>query len=145
MRSPVANDEQLSRRGRTAPRLVPRISAAPKVRQMYWCDFWEDACLPEMCKTRPVVILSFKNTLHGHCLVVPTSTDPQEGQSAKWAHPLSFAPDGRRASWVVCNHLYTVSTARLAPLSGTHIPRLSEDEFNAILTLVHQWLPSLPG
>lgn len=143
MRPIVANDQEDL--NAASPRRPLRIVAAPRVRQMYWCDFWEDACLPEMCKTRPVVILSFKNTLSGHCLVVPTSTDPQEGQSAKWAHSLSFAPDGRRASWVGCNHLYTVSTARLSPFAGKTIPRLSDAEFNQILALVHQWLPSLPA
>jgi hypothetical protein len=47
------------------PRVQPRILAAPKIRQIYWCDFWLDAHLPEMWKTRPVVVVSYKNTLHG--------------------------------------------------------------------------------
>ena len=77
-------------------------------------------------------------------LVVPTSTDPQEGASARWAHKLSIQPDGQRQSWVVCNHLYTVSNARLEPLQGAVIPRLSETEFNQILALIHAWLPKAP-
>jgi len=112
---------------------------------MYWCDFWSDSTTPEMGKKRPVVIVSYKNSLHGVALVVPTSTDPQEGASARWAHKLSFQPDGARDSWVVCNHLYTVSTKRLEPLKGTAIPRLSEDEFHQILTLIQAWMPQIPA
>ena len=120
-----------------------KIKAAPSIRQMYWCDFWEDNCIPEMGKKRPVVIVSFRNRLHGVALVVPTSTDPQLGESAQWAHKLSFQPDGARDSWVVCNHLYTVSTRRLEPLKGTAVPRLSETEFAKILMLIHRWMPQL--
>ncbi|MFA4939399.1 type II toxin-antitoxin system PemK/MazF family toxin [Brevundimonas sp.] len=122
-----------------------KLKAAPAVRQMYWCDFWSDSTTPEMGKKRPVVIVSYKNSLHGVALVVPTSTDPQEGASARWAHKLSFQPDGARDSWVVCNHLYTVSTKRLEPLKGTAIPRLSEDEFHQILTLIQAWMPQIPA
>ena len=143
--SALAANDQIDAPGSNPRRRPPLIRGAPRVRQMYWCAFWADSCLPEMCKTRPVVVMSYKNTLHGPCLVVPTSTDPQEGASAKWAHKLSFQPDGRRDSWVVCNHLYTVSCARLAPLSGANIPRIDEDEFNEILARVHQWLPQLPA
>ncbi len=83
-----------------------RISAAPKIRQVYWCDFWVDARLPEMWKTRLSSSFSYKNTLYGPCLVVPTSTDPQEGNP--WAH--RFSCDLRRVqSWAVCNQPATVS------------------------------------
>lgn len=122
-----------------------QIKAAPRVRQLYWCDFRGDALVPEMGKKRPAVILSYRNTLHGIALVLPTSTDPQEGASAQWAHKLSFQPDGRRDSWVVCNHLYTVSTQRLEPFGGRPVPRLDEDEFEAILATTLRWLPRLPS
>lgn len=129
---------------RDSPQWVePRIRAAPRIRQLYWCTFWEDAWLPEMWKERPVVVISYKNAIKGPCLVLPTSTDPQEGLSAQWAHKLSFRPDGQRDSWVVCNHLYTVSPSRLAP--GRSIPRLSVDEFDQILAKVAQWLPQFPA
>lgn len=127
-----------------APWREPRIKAAPRIRQMFWCDFWSDACVPEMWKTRPVIVVSFKNTLAGPCTVVPTSTDSQSGPNAQWAHKLSFQPDGKRDSWVVCNHLYTVSPARLAPLWGEKSPRLGEAEFNKIIALMHLWLPQIP-
>ncbi len=53
------------------PSVKPRIIAAPKIRQICWCDFWNDSRLPEMWKTRPVVVVSFKNPLHGPCTAVP--------------------------------------------------------------------------
>lgn len=134
----VAKDEAVG--GGTE--LFVTLTAAPSIRQMYWCDFWLDATNPEMSKKRPVIIVSFKNTLTGVVLVVPTSTDPQEGLSKAWAHKLSFQPDGARDSWVVCNHLYTVSTKRLSAFK--RIPRLSQDEFDKILAIVKKWLPTLP-
>jgi mRNA interferase MazF len=119
------------------PRVEPRITAAPKIRQLYWCDFPEDAHLPEMWKTRPVIVISYKNLLHGPCLVVPTSTDPQDNNP--WAHKLSVTFDGVQ-SWAVCNHLYTVAPSRFSQFKG-RIPLLPEADFNAILSLVNKWLP----
>jgi mRNA interferase MazF len=126
----------------TPRRVVPRILAAPKIRQLYWCDFWQDSCIPEMWKTRPVVILSPKNSLYGICTIVACSTDPQEGDSARWAHALSTSLDSRK-TFVVCNHIYTVSASRLSA-DRKGIPRLSEAEFHEILTKTLQWLPRLP-
>lgn len=80
-----------------------------------------------------------ENSLHGPCLVLPTSTDPQEGRSAEWAHELSLSADGRR-SWVICNHLYTVSPSRLSQVKGK-VPRVPEDEFGVMLSKVFAWLP----
>jgi mRNA interferase MazF len=120
------------------PRIAPRIKAAPKIRQVFWCDFWQDAQLPEMWKTRPVIVLSYRNTLHGHCLVIPTSPDPQIGNP--WAHKLSFQIHGGRDSWVICNHPYTVAASRLSALPPP-IPRIAEAEFDDILRLVLAWLP----
>ncbi len=123
----------------TPPWVQPRIKSAPKVRQIYWCDFWEDARLPEMWKTRPVVVVSYKNTLHGPCLVVPLSTKPQ--RDLQWAWQLSFSLDHRPTTWVVCNHLYTVAPSRLSTLPG-RIPRLSPEEFDQILQKIMAWLPA---
>lgn len=121
------------------PRVAPRIIAAPKIRQLYWCDFWRDAQLPEFWKTRPVVVVSYRNSLHGPCLVLPTSTDPQDGNP--WARKLSIKPDGRSESWVICNQLSTVAVSRLSQFKG-RIPRLSETEFDEILALLLEWLPT---
>lgn len=123
-------------------RVKPRIVSAPKIRGLYWCDFWRDARLPEMWKTRPVIVISHKNSLYGPCLVLPTSTDAQEGKSAEWAHELSMSADGRK-SWVICNHLYTVSPSRLSQVKGK-VPRVPEAEFGVIIGKVFRWLPTPP-
>lgn len=118
-------------------RVQPRIIAAPKLGQIYWCDFWMDAQLPVMWKTRPIVVLSYKNTLHGPCLVVPITTKPQ--QDSPWAWELSVSLEGRR-NWVVCNHLCTVAPSRLSQVRGK-LPMVPKNEFNEILTRVMAWLP----
>ncbi|MEI9990538.1 MAG: type II toxin-antitoxin system PemK/MazF family toxin [Rhizomicrobium sp.] len=119
------------------PWLVPRITAAPKIRQLYWCDFWKDAVLPEFWKTRPVIVVSYKNTLHGPCLVVPTTTIPQDDN--RWAHRLSVTFEGVQ-SWAVCNQPATVSPSRFSQFRG-RIPLVPEADFNAILAILNQWLP----
>ncbi len=122
------------------PRVQPRIIAAPKLGQVYWCDFWRDAQLPEMWKTRPVVVVSYKNLLHGPCLVVPTTTEPQG--SSPWAYPLPRDIIDGQGNWAVCNHLYTVAPSRLSQVKG-RIPKLSDKEFNEVLKRVLAWLPTL--
>jgi mRNA interferase MazF len=126
------------------PFVKPRIIAAPKVRSIYWCEFWRDARLPEMWKTRPVLVVSYKNTLSGPISVLAISTDPQEGLSAQWAHKLSVPVEAGRDSWVVCNHIYTVSPSRLEQVRGA-VPRLDEDEFHTVLGKLLTWLPKLRG
>ncbi len=119
------------------PRVQPRITAAPKLAQIYWCDFPRDAQLPEMWKTRPVVVVSYKNTLHGPCLVVPLTTEPQGG--SPWAWELATSLDGRR-TWVVCNHLCTVAPSRFSTFPGK-IPWVPNAEFNETLVRLTKWLP----
>lgn len=119
------------------PRLKPRIKAAPQHGQLYWCDFWRDAQLPEIWKTRPIMVLSYKNTLHGTCLVIPTSTDPD--QDPAWSWELSVSLDGRR-NWAICNQLHTVAVSRLSNNAGKII-RVPKTEFNEILRRVTAWLP----
>ena len=117
------------------PRIRPSITAAPRAGQLYWCRFWdaEHTEQPEFYKTRPVIILSHRNTLSGHCLVIPASSKQQYG---KWSILLSLSLDGSK-SWAVCDHIYTVATSRLQKHEGT-IPKLSELEFARILELAHQ-------
>ena len=118
-------------------RIAPRIKAAPKIRQAYWCDFWQDAMVPEMWKTRPVIVISYRNTLFGTCLVVPTSSSPHDGDP--WAHKLSIELENR-PSWAVCTYLSTVSTSRLSQFNQG-IPILPKADFNAILAILAKWLP----
>jgi mRNA interferase MazF len=122
------------------PRIQPRIRSAPKIRQIYWCDFWRDAILPEMWKTRPVIVLSHKATLYGPCLVVPTSTDP-DNEHNQWAYRLPLI-DGCRQSWAICNQPVTVSTSRLSQFGG-RIPVLAQEHFDKVHGLVLKWIPAL--
>jgi mRNA interferase MazF len=52
---------------------------------------------------------------------------------------MSVSIDGQQ-SWAVCNHLYTVAPSRLSQSRGT-IPRVSNTDFNEILSRVMAWLP----
>lgn len=117
------------------PWVRPRILAAPKIRQVYWCDFWTDSRLPEMWKTRPVVVVSYKNALNGPCLVVPLSTIQQENNN--WS--IRLAVEGVQC-WAVCNQPSTVSPSRFTTFKGK-IPVLSAKEFNQILEILMKWLP----
>jgi mRNA interferase MazF len=123
------------------PRIAPRIKAAPAIRQLYWCDFPEDAHLPEFWKCRPVLVVSYKNTLSGAVTVVPCSSQNQSVN--KWAIKLATTIDGNE-SWAICDKLTTVAVSRLSP-AKTGIRRLPEPEFNGVLALMLQWLPRLPG
>ena len=119
------------------PSVPPRVTSAPSIRQLYWCDFPKDAQLPEFWKRRPVIILSFKNTLHGAVTVVPCSTAAQPGN--KWAFPLQTTIDGR-AAYAICDKITTVAVSRLVPDKGG-IVRMGVDEFDDMLRLVLTWLP----
>jgi mRNA interferase MazF len=95
--------------------------------------------LPEMWKTRPVIVVSYKNTLTGPCLVVPVSTEPQD--SNPWAHRLSIEIEGDGViSWAVCNHPATVSPSRFKQFNKG-IPLLPKADFNQVLERLMNWLP----
>ena len=119
------------------PKVAPRIIGAPKIRQLFWCDFPQDAQLPEFWKRRPVIILSYRNTLHGAVTVIPCSTQAQPGN--KWAFPLQTTIDGR-AAWAICDKVTSLAVSRLLPDKGG-ITRMPEEEFDDMLRLVLGWLP----
>ena len=123
------------------PRIKPRLKSAPKVREFFWCDFPKDAQLPEMWKLRPVIILSFRNMLHGAVMVVPYTTKEQREPGAGFS--LQTTIDGREA-WAICDKITTVAVSRLTP-DKTGIRRMPEDEFHALLEKVLSFLPKLPG
>jgi len=120
------------------PKVAPRLIGAPKIRQLFWCDFPQDAQLPEFWKRRPVVIISHRNTLHGAVTVVPCSTQAQAGN--KWAFPLGTTIDGR-AAWAICDKITTVAVSRLVP-DKAGIRRMPAAEFDDMLRLVLAWLPT---
>ena len=117
----------------------PRIKTAPRIRQVYWCDYPapEHTEPPEFSKCRPVVVLSRSATLYGVVTVVPMTTKPQRDD--KFSVQL-VSPLGDRKAWVVCNHVHTVSTRRLSSPAGV-VPRIPDDVFQAILRKVWRHLP----
>jgi mRNA interferase MazF len=119
------------------PRVAPRLKGAPKIRQLFWCDFPQDAQLPEFWKRRPVIVISYRNTLHGAVTVIPCSTQAQPGN--KWAVPLQTTIDGR-AAFAICDKMTTVAVSRLVPDKGG-IARMPEAEFDAIVRVALAWLP----
>ena len=83
--------------------------------------------MPEMWKTRPVIVVSYKNTLTGPCLIVPVSTEPQDNNP--WAHRLSIEIEGDGVtSWAVCNHPTTLSPSRFKQFNKG-IPVLAQGRF----------------
>ncbi len=122
------------------PGVAPRLKGAPKIRQLFWCDFPQDAQLPEFWKRRPVIVISYRNTLHGAVTVIPCSTQAQP--SNQWAFPLQTTIDGR-AAFAICDKMTTVAVSRLVP-DKEGIVRMPEAEFNDMLGLVLSWLPKLP-
>lgn len=124
------------------PKHPPRIPAAPSIRQLYWCDFPRDGHLPEFWKRRPVLVVSFKNTLSGAVTVIPCSSQEQRGN--KWAYELETSIDGVGRSWAICDKPTTVAVSRLTS-DKSGVRRLPEQEFNEILNLLFAWLPKLPA
>src|SRR5271170_3511594 len=123
------------------PRVGPRVKAAPRIRQVYWCRLPSDAELPELWKVRPVIIISYQNTLYGAVTVIPTTTVEQDAN--RWAYRLHTSLDPSRVSWAICDKPITVAVSRLQP--HRTIPRLTETEFNEVLARLLEWLPRLPG
>jgi mRNA interferase MazF len=119
------------------PRVKPRLVAAPKIRQLLWCDFPLDAQLPEFWKRRPVIIASFRNQLAGAVTVIPCTTKPQPGN--EWALPLATSIDGRPA-WAICDKPSTVAVSRLS-VDRRGIKRLTDVEFDEVIRLLLRWLP----
>lgn len=147
LQSPTVNFDRADERVRVMttddsdkpPRVAPALKSAPSIRQLYWCSLPEDAHLPEFWKQRPVVIVSFKNTLSGAVTVIPCSSQDQTGN--RWACRLSTTIDGR-ASWAICDKPTTVAVSRLSP-DKNGIKRLTVEEFNRLLAIMYEWLPRL--
>lgn len=110
------------------PRVPPEVKAAPRIRQIYWCRLPTDAELPELWKVRPVIIVSYRNTLHGAVTVIPTTTVEQAANP--WALKLHTSLDPSKVSWAICDKPMTVAVSRLRPRRT--IPRLTEKEFGRL-------------
>jgi mRNA interferase MazF len=123
------------------PRVAPKVKAAPRIRQVYWCRLPTDAELPEPWKVRPVIIVSYRNTLHGAVTAIPTTTVEQVGNP--WGYRLHTSLDPSRVSWAICDKPITIAVSRLQPRRT--IPRLTEKEFDEVLSRLPEWLPKLSG
>jgi mRNA interferase MazF len=123
------------------PRVPPKVKAAPRIRQFYWCRLPTDAELPELWKIRPVIIVSYRNTLHGAVTAIPTTT-VEQGDN-QWAYKLYTSLDASRVSWAICDKPITVAVSRLQP--HRNIPRVTDSEFNEILKRLLAWLPKPPA
>jgi mRNA interferase MazF len=112
-----------------------KIKAPPNIRNVYYCGFPDAALPPEFSKRRPVIIVSYKNSLAGPVLVVPLTTQAQ--RENRWAVKLTRNPTSGEICnvWVMCNHLYTVSCARLTATHGV-VPRLTPVEFRPVYELI---------
>lgn len=114
------------------PKILPRIKSAPRVRQVFWCDFAKDAQLPEFWKSRPVVVISRRTKLFGKVTIVPITSQSQGNN--KMAFAMKSPIDGRDC-WVICDHPMTIAVSRLSsPRQG--VLRLREDDFELILRRV---------
>jgi mRNA interferase MazF len=100
-----------------------------------------DAELPELWKVRPVIVVSYRNTLHGAVTAIPTTTVEQDANP--WAFRLHTSFDSSRASWAICDKPMTVAVSRLLPHRA--IPRVAEGEFMEVITRLLAWLPKLPA
>lgn len=122
------------------PRVPPKVKAAPRIRQIYWCRLPIDAELPELWKIRPVIVISYRNTLYGAITAIPTTTVEQLANP--WAYKLATSLDPARVSWAICDKPMTIAVSRLQP--HRIIPRITKDEFGEILKLLLAWLPKAP-
>lgn len=121
------------------PRVKPRLTSAPKIRELFWCDFPTDAQSPEFWKRRPVIVLSKTSTLYGSVVVVPCSTQTQTDR--RKAYPLRTTIDGR-AAWAICDKPSTVAVSRLLPSRGK-VVRMPQEEFDDMLRVVLDLLPKV--
>jgi len=119
------------------PRIQPRLKSAPRIRQVFWCDFPDDAQLPEFWKVRPVLVISKKASLYGSVTVLPFTTKSQPDNPA--AYPVKNPTTGRQ-SWVICNYITTVAVSRLRQ-DNRGLVKLADDDFDKVIDLMQKYLP----
>ena len=119
------------------PRVPPLLKRSPRIREVYWCAFPEDAQLPEMWKQRPVVIFCKRTKLHEQTTVIPLSTKPQgdNPRAVQIKSPIDHQP-----AWALCSHITTVAVSRLSgDRNGT--VRVSQEDFQKVVEVVFENLP----
>lgn len=148
LNSPEAVALQIRRgiRNLITPKQYPvKLKAAPKLGNLYWCEFPEPehVHLPEMWKTRPVLIVSRKNRLIGKVSALPLSTETRNVDNK---HSFQLSRETCEwltgdVTWVLCDHIVTVSTSRLSQVRG-QVPSVRGQELADILDLMHAVLGS---
>lgn len=120
------------------PRRQPKLIQAPKIREVYYCEFWQDAQLPEFWKIRPVIIISGPRELFGSVTVIPVTSSPHPGNKLTFC---LTTPIGKyEQSWAVCNYPVTVAVSRLSPVKNV-TPRIEQAELEEIFLRLKRWIP----
>ena len=122
----------------------------PRVAQMYWVDFPHDAYEPEFVGEHPGIVVRAANNLrHDTCIIVPVTTAKQKAGSHFHQLSKNYNPREKdRVSYALCDHVYTVHVNRLRPMLSEKgmpvFPKVGQDDFVKIVSLVHEMLPSRP-
>lgn len=132
-----------------APRPPLQLKSAPRFAEVYWCEFAISNILPEFDDRHPVIVARSGGKLSKPHIVVPLTSQDHEGDV--FAHRLSVNPIiGQRdkASWAVCNHLYTVASERLAPIMHPQhrrpvFPKVGENDMRVVSLRVREALKTL--
>lgn len=98
------------------PKPPMTLVRAPRMGEVYWCDFSISNCLPEFDDRHLILVLKsggYKDACH---MVIPLTKQDQSKNA--YGHPLTFnpSPSTARTSWAVCDQIYTVATERLSRL-----------------------------
>jgi len=121
------------------PKPPLRLKTWPRFSEVYWCDFSISNILPEFDDEHPVIIIRTGGKLDRPHLVVPLTTIDQ-GES-RFSHELLRNPIPQRTprrSWAICNHIYTVASERLRPITDPSrygdpvYPKIDKTDMKAI-------------
>lgn len=122
-----------------APLPPLQIRSVPRFGEVYWCNFSISNHLPEFDAEHPAVIVRSGQKLDACHIVIPLTSVDHEGDV--YAVKLSSNPIPQKhpkQSWAVCNHLYTVASERLRPITNPKkfgdpvYPKLTEGDLRAI-------------
>ena len=123
------------------------IASTPRVGQYFWVDFPHDAYKPEFTGEHPGIVIRAARHLEDACVIVPVTSSPWE--NAKHMHRLARTPNPRGQAegviaWAVCDHLYTIHTARLRPVTDRHhrptYPKVDPPDLRAVFAAIRKAL-----
>ena len=142
-------DEICAKHGLLKPSRRERIiRSTPRIGQCFWVDFAHDSYPPEFVGEHPGIVIRAAQSFTDTCIIVPVTSTPQDPK--KHIHQLSKNPnrkDAHKTVWAVCNHLYTINTARLRPVwdrLGALAPaRASDEDMAAIYACIRYALPNV--